>query len=615
MFDAKAWGKLESINAVFASKVRESFCDPGTFVLSLAEQGDAESAVRCSMTGLLTDGEMGDLARKLWAWRVDNSDAEGRMLRRLRERSSFGPISLASRQPDPGTIYQDLVQANPVLGLSVLEKQIKAKRALTTSTTKQEKEAASKERWTLKLAGYITAAQLPCVARIQAMSDPTAAWRRAFGSRRAGALKNRVIAWEAFIRWLEQAESSAWPSGPGAILQYFQERFEGETLFKTTASSFLGSLFLLEQVGQVPPANRLSSDSLVTEAVKSWSVELETCAPAARQAPRFTVAILLALEITLVRTGTPAGLRFACFMVLLMVWSALRCDDLQNIDPSSFSLSQLGLKFTLPRTKTSGPGKKLGALQGFVLRAVSLSGYDWISAAWSVIHSDEFNWPRDFLCVHLDDNWTVASHNFLEAEGVAALVRAVLRQLHIPKKHQGQWGLTKASHLVPNEAVTFWSGHSARHVLPSLAAAIGIPEEKINFLGRWAAAKSASSTYVQTSRQIIHQIQSDICTSLLEGKPKPGYIEEELLQELNKFGVARGLTNGLLSKAHSSLEWDQGLKAWSLGGKFPAINVDATALERAVAEAQVVEAPYEEEPTAEAPTSSRSVEMVSGAYT
>ena len=75
-----------------------------------------------------------------------------------------------------------------------------------------------------------------------------------------------------------------------------------------------------------------------------------------------------------------------------MVWQALRCDDLQSIDPATVSFSQLGLKFLLHRTKTSGPGNKHGALQGFVLRGVSLTGYDWLAAgtrffSWTILNS------------------------------------------------------------------------------------------------------------------------------------------------------------------------------------------------------------------------------------
>ena len=92
-----------------------------------------------------------------------------------------------------------------------------------------------------------------------------------------------------------------------------------------------------------------------------------------KQAELVTVAMVLSAEILLVKVGTPAGLRFACFIFLLMCWGTLRCDDIQGIDPSSITLSQLGMKFTLTRTKTSGPGKRIGQLQGYLLRGLSLS--------------------------------------------------------------------------------------------------------------------------------------------------------------------------------------------------------------------------------------------------
>ena len=408
------------------------------------------------------------------------------------------------------------------------------------------KEEAMKQKWVLRLAAYLVAAGLPSVSRIQAMDDPAAAWMRAFGSRRGSTLKNRALAWEPFFRWLEQAEGRAWPSGANSVLQYLQERFDGGTLHKTTPSAFLASLYLLEQVGQVATEHRLSTDALVDAAVKSWSSELEAGAKPVRKAPQFTVAILLALEMTLARTTVESGLRYACFMVLIMIWSALRCDDLQNIDSASVTLSQLGLKFNILRTKTSGPGKKQGTLQGFVLRGVSLSGYDWLAAGTALLQSDEFKSPRDFLCVHLDDAWQVASRDFLEP------------------RVDDKWGLFKTVHLVPENLVTFWSGHSPRHVLPSLAAAVGVPEERINFLGRYAAARSASSTYVLTSRQVVHQIQAQICRALLEGEPAPGLVEEELFQQMQQHVASKGGDGSQAASGHQVLSWSTQSSSWSL---------------------------------------------------
>ena len=55
----------------------------------------------------------------------------------------------------------------------------------------------------------------------------------------------------------------------------------------------MASLMLLEQVGQVPAVQRLSTNSLVESAIKSWTSELEQDARSVRQAPMFTIAILM----------------------------------------------------------------------------------------------------------------------------------------------------------------------------------------------------------------------------------------------------------------------------------------------------------------------------------
>ena len=64
---------------------------------------------------------------------------------------------------------------NPLLGLSVLEKQLKQNRQLRTAVNKQAKEEAMKQKWVLRLTAYLVAAGLPSVTRIQAMDDPAAA--------------------------------------------------------------------------------------------------------------------------------------------------------------------------------------------------------------------------------------------------------------------------------------------------------------------------------------------------------------------------------------------------------------------------------------------------------
>ena len=47
------------------------------------------------------------------------------------------------------------------------------------------------------------------------------------------------------------------------------------------------------------------------------------------------------------------------------------------------------------------------------------------------------------------------------------------------------WVQEAGEQLIPDEWVARWSGHSARHCLPSWSAALGVPAEQRAFVGRW----------------------------------------------------------------------------------------------------------------------------------
>ena len=118
--------------------------------------------------------------------------------------------------------------------------------------------------------------------------------------------------------------------------------------------------------------------------------------------------------------------------------------------------------------------------------------------------------------------------------------------------------------------------------MPSWSAAIGVAKEQRNYVGRWASVRlgGGSNDYTLTSRQIVHDIQSRICTALLEGQPAPGIIEEELLAELANHP---GSTEGHLA-GHRVLKWDGAKGAWCLGGKFPLIHMKPEVLQSAKGE-------------------------------
>eukprot|EP00439_Symbiodinium_sp_Y106_P030148 s8853_g3.t1 len=540
----REWEGIADLDPLLAERVERHFSKLGDFLLSIADEEDASQLVKGCMGDVRSPSVCEELARRLWQFAQKQAGA-------------------ADRAPED--VYLRAVNASPHLGLAVLEKAIRARKA---TAGRAEHEEAKRKKWALLLAGYIEEAGLPAVER---------------------------------------------------------ERHQGAPLGKTVPNSIMASVFLMEQVGQVPLESRLSKDSLLDGAIKSWSQQLEGESEPVKQAPLYTVAILLSAELTLMRLSAPAGLRFACFMLLIMIWGCLRCDDLQGISPESITLSQLGLKFTLSRTKTSGPGKRVGQLQGFILRSISLSGYDWLAAGVNLLQTDDFKIPRDFLFLRLTDGWEVHSREFMDGEGVACHIRRTLAGLRAPRFQEGTWGLSKTVRLVPEALLGFWSGHSARHFLPSVAAATGVDSDKRDFLGRWAVARSAGQAYVLTARQVIHAIQAHVCAALLRAgrrqvmwrrsywsRLKRGPLRMDmrallwphfmhlwfgLLVQAQAWATAHGYAGTPVATLHASLVWSSE-GHWSLRGKYPAIKVDPAHLARATAPGDCLLRPAEEEPQA-----------------
>ena len=365
------WSVLSELNPVFCERVSKVFTHVGNFCLAATTVGDVHEIVNEVMSDALKAEDRHALAEAVYRWCLRHQGIVGRTVRELGDRVRRGPYIMRAPGPSAAEVYEGLLAADPALGLAALEKKLKLRKA--GAGARVEAEDACRRRWGLRLASVIKEAGLPASERIGALPDSDSAWLRAFGSRRGKTLKNRARTWEPVRSWMLQATGKPWPGTTSLLLQYFDERHQCKPMGKTVPQSILSSLCLLELVGQVPPSERLSSDPLLVETVKAWTMQLETVAEPVKQAELVTVAMVLSAEILLVKVGTPAGLRFGCFIFLLMCWGTLRCDDIQGIDPSSITLSQLGMKFTLTRTKTSGPGKRIGQLQGYLLRGLSLS--------------------------------------------------------------------------------------------------------------------------------------------------------------------------------------------------------------------------------------------------
>ena len=165
------------------------------------------------------------------------------------------------------------------------------------------------------------------------------------------------------------------------------------------------------------------------------------------------------------------------------------------------TLSSRGLRGTLIQTKTTGPGKKVNETPIYLARRISFAGTDWLKIGLNLWDSFEMK-SRDYFVFAAKKTMEEPVMKYAAVEVVAQYVRYVMGMLQAPSKQRtGGWRL-KDLDLFGDEGVMFWTGHSMRHFLPSVAASVDIGKEHRDYVGRWHVNQHQSADYVHTSTKL-----------------------------------------------------------------------------------------------------------------
>ena len=93
---------------------------------------------------------------------------------------------------------------------------------------------------------------------------------------------------------------------------------------------------------------------------------------------------------------------------------------------------------------------------------------------------------RDFFVMSTDAKMERAIPKFAPVEKVALMVRQVFMDLQVPVKSRFQpWRHREEESMMDSVGVMYWTGHSMRHFIPTVAAAIDIGKEQRDYVGRW----------------------------------------------------------------------------------------------------------------------------------
>lgn len=358
-------GDLAADPDALLDRLQESGWERNVLATLLETDDDAKEVMRGALPSI-KGFELHLSVGALMQWVERQRPGLARQRKAMAQRAGQPRLVRDDPPKDPGEVFEALLAENIELARTTYRS--KYKQALQREgAVPAEVEELETRRWALALAKLIKEAQLPAVEIADNTADPCGTWIRLCGNRRARTLRSAARTWGKFSEWLGLAFNEAWPSSVARLVDYLEERAH-EGCGHTFPSSLLTALQLMETVGGVPRAERLGLSSSLINVTRNLGKQLMTDALPKKTAPLFTVAMVISAEILVMDLGSPLVTRVLAFLFLVMVWGALRTDDLLWLDRSRLLLREIGLRGVLLRTKTSGAGRRVRELPVFVIR-------------------------------------------------------------------------------------------------------------------------------------------------------------------------------------------------------------------------------------------------------
>ena len=435
-------------------------------------------------------------------------------------------------QPDQGPAV--VMTAIPVRGSRWPTRFRAALAGASNEDERRTLEKADRDSQLTRLAAALRLADFPVVRLADQSADPEALLRMAAGSKRARTVRARVLNFRRMTGWMQTSTGRAWPPTVVNLIDYLRDVVDGGAP-RTVPDQIAGMISFMELAGSVPLAARFSVHPLWLASVRDASARLAANAPMPHKAPRFPMAFVAGLEDIVVDNMVPDFKKFIAWCRLVKLWAALRSDDTEGINPALLRLTPAGLEGTLDRSKTSGPGRKVRHLPFVVSGGAFVKHAGWLRQGFEILTSREFSFPRDYLVPAAEPCYGTVVRRMARYSDRAVYGRAVLMDM----PGQGSEELPAEGALLEHSvAASFWTEHSERNFLTTVAAAIGIEKSQRDYIGRWKPGEQ-SDDYVRSTRQIVTALQDRVAKSLRE---EPSAVDEEdLYDELSAHLLSGGV--------------------------------------------------------------------------
>ena len=179
------------------------------------------------------------------------------------------------------------------------------------------------------------------------------------------------------------------------------------------------------------------------------------------------------------------------------------------------TLTDAGFRAVLGRTKTMGSDRRNHEVPIFIQRNTSLAGVPWLEEGFQIWKGLET--PRDYFVPVWNADGSATTEHYAKPALVSTYIRDVYRKLYTPKLEAGKFRPNTSRLLLVENSAAFFTGHSPRNWMPSVAAALGYRSDERDFLGRWLIGGAGAAEYTRTARQVVHNMQVAACKAITCG--------------------------------------------------------------------------------------------------
>lgn len=354
---------------------------------------------------------------------------------------------------------------------------------------------------------------------------------------RVRTIKLRVLALEKVAQWSKCALDGPFPQCAEEYEDFLIDLSEDPKAGVSTYERSRYAMLNLESAAEKDKEDCFANSDRVKATVKELTRTTASLnSKPKKQAPQILAKLLEALEKIVANEGHKDYTRGYAWLKLVAFWAVLRGKDSNWVCPKSLRWSSAnGLQGEVTQTKTIGPDCKVKSRAILISNDAYLVDRSWLQKGfeiWKEAPEDRQN----FISL------PTANCEGFRPVGAEPHDRAALtRWIYRTALEEVTGDQAEEMPEVLDAAARFWTEHSSRATLVSIARALVVPKSLTDRIGWWAVGDSASEEYIRTYRTLTARVQAKAAAFVRRGLARPTRdITGHVLEALGNFLKDKG---------------------------------------------------------------------------